>query len=1210
MGILDGKGTGQRTAILGRDKKEEEARKDIAKSSLPNLQQLNTNLTSRLTEVKPVVKPVEPQRNARQQWVDDRIQQDRDATANNKFMSTINRLLEPASRVVYGATSYSPISSFQKGAAQAMGITPESIGAAPTTGGIGDIAGNIVGQVAGTFANPGNAFKGVGTATLETGRGVAQAVATKAPILSNRFAQSAIEGAATGALEGAYATALQRGDTKDLAMNVGLGIGLGAAADIALTGIGDVASSVLKRSKGNTPNVNQTMETPTTINNNVAKKIEQVETPTQADEVAASSPEVTPEYKQSWWEKLFGNQGVGIAAGRGTNKNLIDEHIVDRQVKRGPLIEKVKTNVAEAEQNFIDMFAPFKDISPQTYAKAMDTTRANNLATLAVKRNMVDLEGNVIGESLANVYSTVPRGQKHLADRYLILRNSVNRMERDKAVWGKEAWFPQTADEASVMVQEMQQRHPWIMEFGNKWDGYVRNLQDMYVQYGIAPDSLVKTLREMYPHYAPTMRQVDETKRLKGRIGGSKQSMSNQGANIKKATGGTGKIVDPAQSMIDNVSRTYNAALRNRVMQDIYQSVIDNPSAYEGIIEIVPQSQKIRSEMLEEVNKRLANDDLDGLTDFINERFEQAKLASSDAASKKGQAKVVALINGEPVEMIIKDASLLKAIEGVSPTQVKGVMKIIDSVSRAIKHSATGVLAPLQGAKLAIRDLPIAFFQAKDKANFIAKDLPMAMISQLADWLPDFVPVPDSLTRLARQYYNAGGGYEAFLRGDSRVRAASKELVKDPVLSSRNITKTMTRTLLSPFHASKEIGDAFENIPRIAAFNNQMRLNGWKTDEASIRKALEEAREITVNWSRKGSKGQDLEALLPYSNAAVQGSYRFFKRLKEQPVSAIALLTTIAGAKIASYEMFKDDRDYQNRSPYEKGIPIGKTKEGKFITIPVEPTEAFVADQLLDFYKFAIRQDKRNLKTTTKERLQQGADAFLPTYASGPLAAFTQEGKAIDVPAAFNAVTSGSAIEPVSAMVSGQNFYGGNIVPYDHQELPTSLQHNETTSVAGKWAAENLGISGFMFDYLATKLGGDFAKVGLPMTSEVGQADPVGNVMAETATRLKLLEDPVMKNRISNDYFNLATKVKEAKAAEMKNVELPEWYQDAYDAVTSTKKGTVASDISDLNKQKKNIQLDVSLSAKERADKLREIQTQINLLRLEGIEILTKLGVE
>src|SRR5690606_24225847 len=143
----------------------------------------------------------------------------------------------------------------------------------------------------------------------------------------------------------------------------------------------------------------------------------------------------------------------------------------------------------------------------------------------------------------------------------------------------------------------------------------------------------------------------------------------------------------------------------------IYQSVIDNPSAYEGIIEIVPQSQKIRSEMLEEVNKRLANDDLDGLTDFINERFEQAKLASSDAASKKGQAKVVALINGEPVEMIIKDASLLKAIEGVSPTQVKGVMKIIDSVSRAIKHSATGVLAPLQGAKLAIRDLPIAFFQ-------------------------------------------------------------------------------------------------------------------------------------------------------------------------------------------------------------------------------------------------------------------------------------------------------------------------------------------------------------------------------------------------------------------------------------------------------------------------------------------------------------------
>lgn len=1165
---------------------------DEAKATIPNLFEMNRNITNTIQTVETPSNPVteQPQTEKkslidrifqpgqdillnpeRNQWVEERVAQDKQQSTN-PIAKAINTAVEPLSRAVYTATSFSPIAAFQQGAGQALGIKADT---APVKDNLASNIANMVGQAAGAFTSPAGAM-GLGQSVLQAGSSAAKAAATKAPVLGNKVAQRAIEGGVAGALEGAYATGLQGGDAKELALNTALGAGLGSLGDVALVGISDGVKALRNK----------------TQLSEVDSKISKVEMPTKND--------------QSTFENLFGNNPIGITPGTRGNQTLIDEHIVDTKTVQGPLKERAGMAIDSIEQNFIDQFAPFKEISKETYEKAMDTTRANNLATRSINNKMVDLEGNVVGNSLKDVYSSVPRGQKSLADRYAILRDSVNRMERNIQVWGEQEWFPKTSQEAAEMVAKLEERNPWLKQFGTEWDNFNRNRQDMWVKYGIVSEDLVKRLRETNPHYAPMKRQQTETSRLRSRVGRAGKSMSNQGANklIQRAKGGKGKIIDPAQDMIESTATSYNAMLRNRVMQDIYQNVLENPDSYKDVIEIIPSSTKVKKEMMDEINDRLQSDDLDGLTDFVNEQFELAKAASK--VNGKGQAKVVALINGEPVEMIVKDPSILKAIDGVSPAQINGVMKVLDTISRGIKQSATGVLAPLQGAKLAIRDLPIAITQSKDKVNFLTKDLPLAFAQQLAHWVPG---LPENWTSVVNRYYNAGGGYEAFLRGDSKIRATSKNLVKQPILSPVNVRKTVIRTMLSPFTASKALGDAFENIPRIAAFNNAMRRNGWKTDEDSIRRALDEAREITVNWSRKGAKGQDIEALLPYSNAAVQGSYRFFKRFKEQPISAIGLIGAITAAKIASYEKFKDDPDYQNRSTFEKGIPIGKTADGKFRTIPVEPTESFVADQLFDLYKFAKR-DEQNLKTTGKERVQSAAESFLPSYLSGPVNAFTQEGRAVDIPSAINTTVGGSALEPFMAVSSGKNFFGGDIVPRDHQSLPTDLQYNETTSAPGKWAAENLGMSAFMFDYLAQKLGGDFAKIGLPMTSDVGKGDPVGNIVSEVATRLKTLEDPVMKNRISQDYYKLYDKVSEAKSRSEKTGELlPTWYEDAYNAVTAQKNGTVAKDISELNKVKKEIQTDVSLTAKQRAEKLREIQTQTNLLRLEGIEILNKLGV-
>src|SRR5690606_13777715 len=211
--------------------------------------------------------------------------------------------------------------------------------------------------------------------------------------------------------------------------------------------------------------------------------------------------------------------------------------------------------------------------------------------------------------------------------------------------------------------------------------------------------------------------------------------------------------------------------------------------------------------------------------------------------------------------------------------------------------------------------------------------------------------------------------------------------------------------------------------------------------------ALNEAREATVNWSRKGARGQQIESVLPYSNAAVQGTYRMAKFMKEQPASSLAFATTLTGATIAAYEKFKDDPDYQNRSKFAKGIPIYKTEDGKFVTIPTEPAWQYIADQVLNFYKWA--KDQEDLPPVRETR-QEGFDALTPKYIAGPVSSFTGD-KAVDPARGVSTTLGGSSLEPLVATATGKNYYGGDIVPREYQSNSTPFQQNETTSAAANW---------------------------------------------------------------------------------------------------------------------------------------------------------------
>lgn len=294
MGILSGNTREYRPTggILGRQQREEKEQKKYIRSQLPevfNPMQISNNINERFAV------PDKEKEQPRDSWVQKQLERDRNwSESKGPVLGTINRLLEPISTVVYGAQSLVPgvdltqeeresvnnwvddrlamdrknsqkepfrsinslleplsrdvyttlgsikgLSSFQKGAGDTLGVqtfTAPEVGPAAV-----NIPARLTGNLVGGLTNPTNLSQGLLNAPLQVGKGVAQSLASKSPVLANKYAQKGIEGAVAGGIQGGVISGA-RGDTDldEMALSIGLGAGLGAAGDIALTGAGSL----------------------------------------------------------------------------------------------------------------------------------------------------------------------------------------------------------------------------------------------------------------------------------------------------------------------------------------------------------------------------------------------------------------------------------------------------------------------------------------------------------------------------------------------------------------------------------------------------------------------------------------------------------------------------------------------------------------------------------------------------------------------------------------------------------------------------------------------------------------------------------------------------------------------------------------------------------------------------------------------------------
>ncbi|QYK61864.1 LPD38 domain-containing protein [Paenibacillus sp. S25] len=914
-----------------------------------------------------------------------------------------------------------------------------------------------------------------------------------------------------------------------------------------------------------------------------------------------------PPMKSNWFTNLFGNQGVGISAGtRNARRNLAttEGQIVDNPLRTD--VEGIKAQgksmLRTSYNNQVDLMRPLKHIDREAYEAAQDVRRANNLANTTVQDKFVDIEGNVLGQSLKEIGNKVARGQGPAFEDYLILRRAATRMARGENVYDPKLGM--TLEKVNARKSMLEQRYPEFKGIASEWDDYYRKLRRL--DPDLVNESQIAAMEKAEPYYASMRRQFSKAEKYSQPFAMKTRGFSGQKAPIKDLSpnGSVRKIVSPFRSAIEQTGSWYNASLRNRVMKSVYHRIEADPKSLKGIIEIVPENAEMRAKSLEEINSVLKTDGVEGLM----EKLDAELVPMFRKSAQKGERTdniVTVMINGNPVKMRVENPEVFKALVGMGPEESNFVLDLLGKLTNATKYGATGAGAPLFAAKSASVDVIQSLIQSKNPVRHLP-DLFHAVISSIADTLPKGTPGVERIRALAQDFRRTGGEYSAVLLGDKALNRSVSGILREPFASPRGIGRGIRATASAPFKVLHKISDISENVNRIAAYKNGLRQNGNVRTPEAIRGAMRDSQEITVNFSRKGAKSPGLEKVFPYHNAAVQSIRKFTKQWKDNPVkTAFAVGSLIIGPKLYEYSQFSDDPDYQiipTRDKYRNFI-AHKNEDGTFVKIPMPPEYNAIGAVLVDM----LTEIKDGNPVDWGKSADAIAGAYTPPFLSGALQGFTQGG---GIKKSLWGTLNATSLAAPIAVASNQSFTGAPIEPQDlAANSPVNRYDERTSSVAidisKKLDKINMGLSPKNVDYLLRAYGGDAARLLLPLTSEQG----AGN--ARNTLLKNFIADPQFSNTLTSDFYDAKEKITQAYTDYQDGkADLPNWYsEELYKFVTSKSIGSITKRISELNGQKRELGKDKSLSAEQRADQQREIQMEINKIYIDINQRMEEAGV-
>lgn len=525
---------------------------------------------------------------------------------------------------------------------------------------------------------------------------------------------------------------------------------------------------------------------------------------------------------------------------------------------------------------------------------------------------------------------------------------------------------------------------------------YQDYMLQMLVKEGMLTAKAYHTMRKMYPHYIPFFRDMSDAGMQSFLSGG--KGFVDVSSPVKRFKGSTRDIIDPLESIVKNTFQFYNAVERNHVGRTFAKL-----SGKNGVGQIV-----------ERVNGNKA------ATDNTFNVWENGEKVTYETTPELIQT----------MRMLDKDQSNM-------------VAKILSYPANWLRAGAT--LSPEFILRNPVRDMIGASIYSKH----------------------GFIPVVDTFKGLSL-FLKKGELYWDYMKSGA-AHAAMVSLDRDYLggqlrdIMSRE--SKATKLIKNPIEVLRAMSEATEMATRLAEFDNARkgytgvgnRLFGKDRKPLTAREAALESRDITLDFSRRGSHTKKANQVIAFFNATIQGADKMARAFKEDPRGmTVKTMLYITLPSVLLWYMNKDDERYQELPQWEKDtFWIIPGKENMY-RVP-KPFEAGVLfgtsfERMLQYFDDAKNNRKSvGFKGFGDRVVDSLAPSFMPT----------------------------AMIPVVEAMTNYSLFRQRNIIPQSQENLPAHLQYGANTSEVAKFVGDKINVSPYIVDNTIRGYGGGLAGLGL-----------------------------------------------------------------------------------------------------------------------------------
>ena len=438
-------------------------------------------------------------------------------------------------------------------------------------------------------------------------------------------------------------------------------------------------------------------------------------------------------------------------------------------------------------------------------------------------------------------------------------------------------------------LANLSQKQNQVFEsLASKFDKIIDNTQKILVKEGLETQETIDNWNASYEHYVPLMRDEKELDFVHHGAGVGR-GLGTRGNTSRTAFGSNKTVVDIFANVALQRERAVTRAEKARVGRALYGMAIQNPNP--GFwLPISPDAIK---------NKQKLEDDLIDMgftpADAAN-IAQEPKVASIDKKTGLVTYSVNPLmrnsdnvypvrINGQDRFIVFNLADpiakrMVESLNNLDAQNLGEAIRVMGMVTRWIASVNTqynpvfglwNFMRDVGGAAINLSTTKIAGHEKEVLAGLNpAKGMPaLRAIYRDLRGKGATSPAQQDWIDLFERYQNAGGqtGYtDQFYKGKDTENIVKREMSK---LDRGNVRKVAAAV----FDWLSDYNDAMENAVRLSAFKVALDQGLSEEQAASI------AKNLTVNFNRKGSASPLFQSLYAFFNASVQGSARVAQTL-------------------------------------------------------------------------------------------------------------------------------------------------------------------------------------------------------------------------------------------------------------------------------------------------------------------------------------------